>query len=147
MPAMRLKRSGGESSVMIFRIFFPIWIVTFAASWDVTVTHGQNATQEAPRQIVLTRWALRHIQQRHWPDSSAQGAGKFAPGITEESLRDMLNEAVANGRSRENIYGRPGRVYEYDFDRVIGIKSNGHPATRLRVVINPRGQVVTAFPF
>jgi hypothetical protein len=59
----------------------------------------------------------------------------------------MINEAVANGRSRENTHGRPGEIYEYDFGRPIGTTIDGGPATRLRVVVNARGQVVTAFPF
>ena len=40
-----------------------------------------------------------------------------------------------------------GEIYEYDFGRPIGTTINGGPASRLRVVINTRRQVVTAFPF
>jgi len=109
--------------------------------------YSQNVTENQRKQVVLTRWALRHIQQRHWPDSPAEGAGKFAVGITEESLREMINEAVANGHSRENTQGRPGEIYEYDFGRPIGTTINGAPASRLRVVVSTRGQVITAFPF
>jgi hypothetical protein len=126
---------------------FSMLILAFAAGWGVTRAGAQGVAEDARQQVILTRWALRHIQQRHWPDSPAQGAGKFAPGITEESLRDMINEAVANGRSRENSHGRPGEIYEYDFGRPIGTTINGSPASRLRVVISTRGQVVTAFPF
>ena len=70
-----------------------------------------------------------------------------ADPFTEETLREMINEAVANGRSSENTHGRPGEIYEYDFGRPIGTTIDGGPATRLRVVVNARGQVVTAFPF
>ena len=108
---------------------------------------GQVSAGNAHQQITLNERALRHIQQRHWPDSPAPGAGKFAPGITEESLREMISEAVANGHSRENTHGRSGEIYEYDFGRPIGTTINGGSASRLRVVINTRGQVVTAFPF
>ena len=85
--------------------------------------------------------------ERHWPDSTAAGAGKFQNGITEEGLRIMINQAVQNGRSRLNTNGRPGVIYEYDFQHQIGININGQPATRLRVVVNDRNEVVTAFPF
>ena len=109
--------------------------------------YGQGVAENGRQQAVLTQRALRHIQQRHWPDSPAQGAGKFTAGITEGSLREMINEAVANGRSRENTHGRPGEIYEYDFGRPIGTTIDGGPASRLRVVVSARGQVVTAFPF
>ena len=84
---------------------------------------------------------------RHWPDSPASGAGKFQEGITEASLRDLINEAVHSGRGRQNTHGRPGTLYEYDFRRQIGTTIDGGPATRLRVVVNNRNEVVTAFPF
>ena len=98
-------------------------------------------------QVVLTERAFRHIVERHWPDSAAAGAGKFQDGITEEGLRVLISQAVQNGHSRTNTNGRPGVIYEYDFQRQIGTNISGYPATRLRVVVNRRNQVVTAFPF
>jgi hypothetical protein len=122
-------------------------VLALAAGLVVTEARPQGVAEEVRQPVTLARWALRHIQQRHWPDSPAEGAGKFAPGITEESLRNMINEAVRNGRSRQNSHGRPGEIYEYDFGRPIGTTSNGSSASRLRVVINTHRQVVTAFPF
>ena len=98
-------------------------------------------------EVVLTEKAFRHIMERHWPDSTAAGAGKFQYGITEDSLRALINQAVQNGHSRINTNGRPGVIYEYDFQRQIGTNIDGQPATRLRVVVNNRNRVVTAFPF
>jgi hypothetical protein len=98
-------------------------------------------------EVVLTEKAFRHIVERHWPDSTAPGAGKFQQGITEDGLRTLINEAVRNGHSRPNTNGRPGVIYEYDFRRQIGTNIDGQPAARLRVVVNQRNQVVTAFPF
>jgi hypothetical protein len=128
-------------------LFFSVLILAFVSGLGASTADAQGVAEDAGRQVQLSLWALRHIQQRHWPDSPAQGAGKFAPGITEESLREMINEAVANGRYRENTHGRPGEVYEYDFGHPIGITINGSPASRLRVVVKPNRQVVTAFPF
>jgi hypothetical protein len=125
----------------------PILVLIFVAGWGNSTASGQVAAGDVHQQVRFNRWALRHIQQRHWPDSPAQGAGKFAPGITEDSLREMIYEAVANGRLRENTHGRSGEIYEYDFGRPIGTAINGGPASRLRVVINTRDEVVTAFPF
>jgi len=126
---------------------FPVLIFVFGAASIIPVAFGQGVTEHVRQQVVLTPRALRHIQERHWPDSPAQGAGKFALGITEESLREMINEAVANGRPRGNTHGRPGEIYEYDFGRPIGTTINGSPASRLRVVVSRRGQVITAFPY
>jgi hypothetical protein len=99
------------------------------------------------RTAILTERGLRHIQERHWPTSDAPGAGKFADGITVRDLRDLIDEAVAKGRVRINSHGRPGAVFEYDFDRPIGINIQGEPASRLRVVVAPDHTVITAFPF
>jgi len=55
--------------------------------------------------------------ERHWPDSTAAGAGKFQYGITKDSLRALINQTVQNGHSRTNTNGRPGVIYEYDFQR------------------------------
>lgn len=110
-----------------------------------TTQYGQ--VQNSADQVILTRRALQHIMERHWPDSPATGAGKFQPGVTEATLRDMVNEAVRNGQTRHNTHGRPGTIYEYDFQRQIGTTIDGEPATRLRVVVNNRNEVVTAFPF
>ena len=130
-----------------FALVCPILFLTLVAGCGIPMAAAQVAAGGARQQVTLNRWALRHIQQRHWPDSPARGAGKFAPGITEESLREMIYEAVANGHSRQNTHGRPGEIYEYDFGRPIGTTIDGVPANRLRVVINTRGEVVTAFPF
>jgi len=126
---------------------FAVLVIIIVTSCIDPMVYGQGIAENGRQQAVLTQRALRHIQQRHWPESPAQGAGKFAAGITEESLREMINEAVANGRSRENTHGRPGEIYEYDFRRPIGTTIDGGPASRLRVVVSGRGQVVTAFPF
>jgi hypothetical protein len=117
---------------------------------DGWIVRGQEATDGAPGssgQVIVSQRAIRHIEERHWPDSPAQGAGKFAPGITEDSLRQLVSQAVAHGRVRQNSHGRPGQVYEYDFGRPIGISIDGRPAYRLRVVVNQWNVLVTAFPF
>ena len=97
--------------------------------------------------VIVSQRAIHHIEERHWPDSPAPGAGKFAPGITEDSLRQLVSQAVANGRVRQNSHGRPGQIYEYDFGRPIGITIEGRPAYRLRAVVNRWNELVTAFPF
>jgi hypothetical protein len=108
---------------------------------------GQEVADGSPGPVIVTQRAIRHVEERHWPDSPAQGAGKFSPGITEDSFRQLVGEAVAKGRVRQNSHGRPGQIYEYDFGHPIGIAIDGRAAYRLRVVVNQRNQLVTAFPF
>ena len=129
---------------------FGVLLVVFGLLMTVGASVAQTAqyTQvQNSDQVTLTRWALQHIMARHWPDSPASGAGKFQEGITESSLRDLINEAVRSGRARQNTHGRQGTLYEYDFHRQIGTTIDGGPAARLRVVVNNRNEVVTAFPF
>ena len=138
-------------SVNMKRASIPIlgvWVALVIVVFGDRIVDAQGGTGfEAARQVIITERALRHIEERHWPNSPAQGAGKFSQGITEESLRELINETVANGRARPNTNGRPGEIYEYDFSRPIGIKINGEPAGKLRVVVSPRNQLITAFPF
>ena len=130
---------------------FTVLLVAFGFLMTVGESVAQTAqyvqVQNNTDQVTLTHWALQHIMARHWPDSPASGAGKFQEGITEASLRDLINEAVRSGRGRQNTHGRPGTIYEYDFRRQIGTTIDGGPATRLRVVVNNRNEMVTAFPF
>lgn len=125
----------------------PAWIVVGIILFGVWYARAQEAPAGSPGQVIVTQRAIRHIEDRHWPDSPAQGAGKFGPGITEDSLRQLVNEAVAHGRVRHNTNGRPGQIYEFDFGHPIGIAIDGRPAYRLRVVVNKWNQLVTAFPF
>jgi hypothetical protein len=120
-------------------------ITIFGRVGNARAQDAANVVEGVP--VVISERAIHHIMVRHWPDSPAVGAGKYAPGMTVDLLRQMVDETVANGRSRENTNGRPGRIYEYDFGRPIGIKMNGRPAYRLRVIVNDRNELVTAFPF
>jgi hypothetical protein len=124
-----------------------VWLLIGLMVSSVWGARGQDVTGGSPGQVIVTQRAIRHVEERHWPDSPAQGAGKFSPGITEESFRQLVGEAVANGRVRENSHGRPGQIYEYNFGHPIGINIDGRPAYRLRVVVNQRNQLITAFPF
>jgi hypothetical protein len=124
-----------------------LWLAIGVVLFGFRPVLGQDATTGLSDRVIITERAIRHIEERHWPDSPAQGAGKFAPGITENSLRQLVGQAVENGRFRQNSHGRPGQIYEYDFGRPIGITINGRPAYRLRVVLNRWNELITAFPF
>jgi RHS repeat-associated protein len=108
---------------------------------------GQPAVRQLAPHAQLTQRGLEHIVFRHWATSGAQGAGKFAAGTTARGLRSMIDEAVSAGISRANTRGRPGTIFEHNFGRQVGIDIAGNPASNLRVVVSPSGEVVTAFPF
>jgi hypothetical protein len=126
-----------------------IWLFIGLLVPGTWCARAQDATEAADgsSRVIITQRAIRHVEERHWPDSPAQGAGKFSPGITEDSFRQLVGEAVANGHARQNSHGRPGQIYEYDFGHPIGITIDGRPAYRLRVVVNRGNQLITAFPF
>jgi hypothetical protein len=125
-----------------------VLIMLIAIFSGVDSTPAQEAANIVDRSpVIISERSIHHIMARHWPDSPAAGAGKYVPGMTVDLLRQMVDETVQNGHSRENTNGRPGRIYEYDFGHPIGIKINGRPAYRLRVVVNDRNELVTAFPF
>jgi hypothetical protein len=132
--------------VRIWSVWIAIGLI-LSGDWCARAQDATDAADRSPGQVVITKRAIRHIEQRHWPESQAEGAGKFAPGFTEGSLRQLVSEAVANGRVRQNSHGRPGQIYEYDFGHPIGITIDGRPAYRLRVVVNKGNQLITAFPF
>jgi len=131
---------------MNLRLFTALFLA-FALLLTAAPITGYAQVQTGSDQVILTHSRLQHIIDRHWSDSTASGAGKFQAGITVDSLRDMINEAVRNGRARHNTHGRPGTIYEYDFQRQIGTTIDGGPASRLRVVVSNRNEVITAFPF
>lgn len=95
----------------------------------------------------LTQQGLEHIVERHWVTSGAKGASKFLKGTTARSLKDMIGTATTKGAFRPNTLGRAGTIAEYNFGKAIGTTSKGLPASNLRVVIGPKGNVITAFPF
>lgn len=139
--------NNGRFFAMMPMLQWSVWFLIGLMVSGVWGVRGQDMTGGSPGQVIVSQRAIRHVEERHWPDSLAQGAGKFSPGITEESFRQLVGEAVSNGRVRQNSHGRPGQIYEYDFGHPIGINIDGRPAYRLRVVVNQRNQLITAFPF
>jgi hypothetical protein len=79
--------------------------------------------------------------------STIAGTGAQGQGGDGGPATSMIGEAVSGGVSRANTLGRPGTIFEYNFGRQIGIDIAGNPASSLRVVVSPAGEVVTAFPF
>lgn len=96
----------------------------------------------------LTQAALEHIVERHWHTSGSKpGAGRFADGLSVNTLSHMIAAALEHGVVRSNTRNRPGAIYEIDLVRVIGVSGAGEPTSRLRVILNGAGEIRTAFPF
>lgn len=107
----------------------------------------KDADQANAHPVKITQKTLEHIIARHWSASEAEGAGKFAEDITVNDLKAMIETTASQGTLRPNTNGRPGKIAEYDFRRTIGTTINGYRATRLRVVIAPNSNIITAFPY
>jgi hypothetical protein len=96
--------------------------------------------------VAIPAKAMAHILSRHGPDSTAQGAGKYAPGTTEETIRALITEAVRQGKAAADTQFRPAQLYDYTFPQIIGTTIDGAPTKRIRVVVGRDGAVVTAYP-
>ncbi len=101
------------------------------------------AAQAEPR---IPAKAMVHILARHGPDSTAPGAGKYAPGTTETTIRFLIAEALAHGTPAPDSNFRPATLYDYRFPYIIGTTIDGAPTNRIRVVVGRDGAVVTAYP-
>ena len=97
--------------------------------------------------VELTQERLEHIAIRHFFSSTAQDAGKFASSIGETELRGLIAQAVTKGTVRANTGGRAGQIFEFDTGTTIGENSSGAATSRIRVVVDPKGKVITAFPY
>ncbi len=107
-----------------------------------------NARLALPRGgASLSQQRLDHIIARHWSTSGTTNAGHFGPGTTGRNLTGMINDTVRNGSFRPNTGGRSGIIFEHDFESTIGTNAGGSMTSRLRVVVDPSGNVVTAFPY
>jgi hypothetical protein len=105
---------------------------------------AETAVEVAPH---IPAKAMAHIMARHGPESTAPGAGKYARGMTEETIRALIAEALRNAQPTPDTNFRPAQLYDYRFPRIIGTTIDGAPTNRIRVVVGRRdGAVVTAYP-
>src|ERR1700678_934759 len=88
-------------------------LMTAGAGVAQTTQYGQVRNNAG--QVTLTRWSLQHIMARHWPDSTAAGAGRSQGGTRRPRPRKIIKGAVVGAPPRHNTHGRPGTIYEYDF--------------------------------
>jgi hypothetical protein len=115
------------------------------APFSPRVLYAQLAAP-APAEVHLTAHAMRHILERHGPDSTAPDASKYARGTTPATIRGMIAEAIREGHPHPDTNGRAGTLYDYSFKRDIGTTIEGRPTHTIRVVVAPDGAVLTAYP-
>jgi hypothetical protein len=94
----------------------------------------------------LSNGTLRSIFKKYGASSRDFGVGKFLPSVTQDSLREMISEVVANGHARPSTHGPFGTLYEYEFPSDIGRSTFGIPTRWLPVIVGPNGDVATAYP-
>ncbi len=77
--------------------------------------------------------SLEHILERHGPESTATGAGKFADGTTSGDIKQMVDETLEKDpEGRANAPGRngqprAGRVYKANLGRTVGTNIRRQP--------------------
>ena len=84
---------------------------------------------------------IEHIKEGHWPDANTPGKSHFHEGITEQQLKDYVDEALRKGDIDPTD---PGKI-TYDLDKPIGTDPQGNPVTTITVYVRD-GVVNTAFP-
>jgi hypothetical protein len=105
---------------------------------------GLAGAAQAAENSFITPGRMTHILGRHGPGSTAANAGKFAEG---SNIPGLIGQAL---RSDATLIrpGRGGRIlFEHTFSDAIGVSNKGMLTGRLRAVLEPSGEVVTAFPF
>ena len=86
-----------------------------------------------------------HILDRHGPNSSYSGKSHFNSNF---NIRDGIDSTLTGDNSilKPNTNNRDGWIFEQTFSYSIGEDPRGRSLYTLKVVIDPLGNVVTAFP-
>jgi len=114
---------------------------------------ARKAQKLLPFRPVLTQKRLDHIVREHWHSSGAKlqdgrPKSKFTKEIDVKGLRKLINE-VTDSR---NPWSDPtkdtlGRQYkEVDLGRTVGVDPTGRATNWMTVIVDKKGQVVTAHP-
>lgn len=90
---------------------------------------------------------IAHIKERHWYHAiTSSPTSCFPRDMTVKKLDQLATYTIRKGIRYPSKNGNGNSVHEYTFKTSIGTTTQGRPARTLRVVLNPRGEVVTAFP-
>lgn len=90
---------------------------------------------------------ISHIIERHWYNAkTSPPTSRFPRDMTVKKLDQIATYTIQKGIRYSSKNGNGNSVHEYTFKSTIGTTTQGRPARTLRVVLNPRGEIVTAFP-
>lgn len=92
-----------------------------------------------------SKYGLEHIVRRHHYDAvTPRPASKFARDLGAHGIRRTIREAVGIG-GPWRVEGS-SRVLETGLGRTIGTDLAGNPTSRIRIVTDDAGSVITAYP-
>src|SRR5439155_1059843 len=121
-PISSVSSAGAERAVprrltalilaLLVAIGAPVLAPSLCAQW--LPAPGEAASPRIPAK------AMQHIIARHGPESTAPGAGKYAPGTTPETIRALVAEAMRNAQPTPDTNFRPAQLYDYRFPQIIG---------------------------
>lgn len=86
-----------------------------------------------------------HIIDRHGSSSTYKNKSRFNKNF---DIKSGINSTLKGNSSivKPNTGGRNGYIFEKTFKNPIGTNSKGKPVNTLKVVIDSKGNVITAFP-
>ena len=92
-----------------------------------------------------TKQYQNHIVDRHGPNSTFSNKSRFNSNF---DIKNGINETLTSPNSliKPNTNGRGGYIFELSYDNPIGINSKGKGLNTLKVAIDDKGNVITAFP-
>jgi hypothetical protein len=91
--------------------------------------------------------AVQHIKQRHWHNAnSGPKTSHFNKSMTVKKLDAIATKTIQQGSVRNSTHGQGRKTHQFSFTRPIGRDTNGNRSKTLRVVTDPKGEVITAFP-
>ncbi len=125
-------------------------VVCYIAS-EVTDQPSDKPSESSEKDYILDEEVFKdHILERHGPESKYGGKGKFHANF---NIKEGIDDAVTGEDSVQkpnapDSTGKPrsGTIFEKTYNKQIGIDNKGKPAHTIRVVLDPKGKVITAFP-
>lgn len=88
---------------------------------------------------------INHIVNLHGVYSKEKNKSKF---LSNSSIKSLINSTLKDStKIIKNTSGRSGYVYIKKFNKPVGVDVNGKKLYNVRVVLNDKGYVVTAYPY
>ncbi len=133
--------AGGALAAGLYRGTALVWRV-FRASRLVGLARASYLARTA---TISAKFLRDKILRVHGPGSSIPGKSKFLEAFNiRQGIRQTLDSAET--LFSPNTLGREGYILIREFGTAIGKTARGKLVTRLKVVLNEAGELITAFP-